>query len=69
MIVTHAGFEKIPVSHVTQEEFFNEQLRELTLAVEEQRQREDSRTVKTLERAKKRLESALKELTGCERKD
>src|SRR5882672_8865056 len=69
VIVTHAGFEKIPVSRATQEEFFKEQLRELTLAIEEQRQRDDSRMVKTLERAKKRLQSALKELTGSERKD
>ena len=69
VIVTHSGFEKIPVSRATQEEFFKEQLRELTLAVEEQRKEGDSRIVKALEKAKKRLESKLKELTANERKD
>src|SRR5262249_51792613 len=69
VIVTHSGFEKIPVSLATQEEFFKEQLRELTLAVEQQRQGGDSRMVKILERAKKRLETQLKELMGIERKD
>ncbi|MCI0538026.1 MAG: DEAD/DEAH box helicase family protein [Verrucomicrobiales bacterium] len=69
VIVTHSGFEKIPVSRATQEEFFKEQLRELTLAVEQQRQEGNSRTVKILERAKKRLETQLKELMGLERKD
>lgn len=69
VIVTHSGFEKIPISHTAQEEFFKEQLRELTLAVEEQRQQNDSRMVKTLERAKKKLETALKELMNTERKD
>jgi N12 class adenine-specific DNA methylase/adenine-specific DNA methylase len=67
VIVTHSGFEKIPVSRKTQEEFFHEQLRELSLAIEQQR--EDSRIVKTLERAKKRLETRLKELLAMERKD
>jgi N12 class adenine-specific DNA methylase len=67
VIVTHSGFEKIPVSRATQEEFFHEQLRELSLAIEQQR--EDSRIVKTLERAKKRLETRLKELLAMERKD
>jgi N12 class adenine-specific DNA methylase len=38
VIVTHSGFEKIPVSRATQEEFFQEQLRELALAIEQQRQ-------------------------------
>jgi N12 class adenine-specific DNA methylase len=32
VIVTHSGFEKIPVSRATQEEFFKEQLRELSLS-------------------------------------
>ena len=67
VIVTHAGFEKISVSRETQEEFFKEQMRELSLAIEQQR--EDSRIVKTLERAKKRLETRLKELAATQRKD
>ena len=39
------------------------------LAIEQQRKEGDSRIVKTLERAKKRLESKLKELAANERKD
>ncbi len=69
VIVTHAGFEKIGVALATQQEFFHEQLRDLSLALEKQRQEEDSRTVKILERAKKRLETQLKELSNSERKD
>jgi N12 class adenine-specific DNA methylase len=69
VIVTHSGFEKIPVSRATQEEFFREQLRELALAIEEQRKQDNSRIVKELERAKKKLETRLKELTGAEKKD
>ena len=69
VIVTHSGFEKIPVSRATQEEFINGELRELSLAVEQQRQSGDSRIVKQLERAKKRLEGKLKELAANEKKD
>jgi N12 class adenine-specific DNA methylase len=69
VIVTHSGFEKIPVSRETQEEFIKEELRELALAIEQQRKDGDSRIVKSLERAKRRLESKLKELAANERKD
>jgi N12 class adenine-specific DNA methylase len=69
VIVTHSGFERIPVARATQEEFFREQLRELALAIEQQRKEGDSRIVKALERAKKQLESKLKELAAEERKD
>jgi N12 class adenine-specific DNA methylase len=69
VIVTHSGFEKIPLARATQEEFFKEQLRELALAIEQQRKDGDSRIVKALERAKKQLESKLKELAANEKKD
>jgi len=69
VIVTHSGFEKIPVSRETQEEFFHEQLRELALAIEQQRKEGDSRIVKALERAKKQLETKLKDLAADEKKD
>ncbi len=69
VIVTHSGFEKIPVSRATQEEFFKGEMRELALAIEEQRKQNDSSIVKVLERAKKRLETKLKELSANERKD
>ena len=69
VIVTHSSFEKIPVSRETQEEFIKGELRELALAIEQQRKEGDSRIVKSLERAKKRLESKLKELAANEKKD
>jgi N12 class adenine-specific DNA methylase len=69
VIVTHSGFEKIPVARKTQEEFFQEHLRELALAIEQQRKEGDSRIIKALERAKKQLESKLKELAANDKKD
>jgi N12 class adenine-specific DNA methylase len=69
VIVTHSGFEKIPVSRATQEEFFKEHLRELALAIEQQRKDGDARIVKALERAKKQLESKLRELAANDKKD
>jgi N12 class adenine-specific DNA methylase/TolA-binding protein len=69
VIVTHSGFEKIPVSRAAQEEFIRGELRELQLAIEQQRKDGDARIVKSLERAKKRLESRLKELAANEKKD
>ncbi len=70
VIVTHSGFERLPTSAATQRAFFEEQLAELSLALAEQRQAErGSRIVKELEKAKKRLETNLKELIANERKD
>jgi len=70
VIVTHSGFEKLPLSRETQKAFFDEQLQELSVAIEEQRRGEsNSRMVKILERAKKRLEGTMKGLLGAERKD
>ena len=69
VILTHSSFEKVPVSRQTQAAFFQEQLRELALAIEQQRKEGDSRIVKALERAKKQLETKLKELAANEKKD
>lgn len=69
VIVTHSGFEKIPVSRETQEEFIKAELRELCLSIEEQRKQNNPRIVKSLERAKKKLEGKLKELAANEKKD
>ena len=44
-------------------------MRELALAIEQQRKEGDSRIVKALERAKKQLETKLKELAAHEKKD
>jgi N12 class adenine-specific DNA methylase len=69
VIMTHSGFEKIPVSRAAQEEFIKGEARELSLAIEQQRQERNSRIVKMLERAKKRLEGKLKELAAEGHKD
>lgn len=69
VIVTHSGFEKIPAARETQEEFIKAELRELNLTIEEQRQQDNSRIVKSLERAKKKLETKLKDLAANEKKD
>jgi hypothetical protein len=69
VIVTHSGFERIPLSHETQVRFFKEQLDELE---EVQRQHADSsnrRLVKELEKAKKRLEARLEALAADHKKD
>ena len=69
VIITHSGFEKIPLSRTAQEEFIQSELRDLSLAIEQQRGEHGSRIVKMLERAKKKLESRLKELLAEDRKD
>ena len=70
VIVTHSGFEKIPVSQAAREEFIKGELRELALAIgQQQRQEHNPRIVKMLERSKKRLEGQLKELAATEKKD
>ena len=70
VIVTHSGFEKIPLSQATQEAFFTEQISALENAILEQRQESrGSRLVKELEKAKKRLETKLKELLAEGHKD
>jgi len=57
------------VSRQTQAAFFQEQLRELALAIEQQRKEAIHGIVKALERAKKQLETKLKELAANEKKD
>src|SRR6266536_3172794 len=69
VIVTHSGFEKIPMSRETKEEFFREQLQELELARLQFTDRNCRRAVKDLERAKKRLETRLKLLMAEQKKD
>jgi hypothetical protein len=73
VIVTHSGFERLPLSVKTQEDFFEQQLDELEECIREQKGKipgsSNSRLVKELERAKKRLESKLKSLAAEHRKD
>ena len=70
VIVTHSGFERIPLSRATQEAFFQEQIESLSSAItEEQRAARGSRIVKELEKSRKRLETKLRELLAEARKD
>ncbi|MBI3408736.1 MAG: DEAD/DEAH box helicase [Planctomycetes bacterium] len=69
VIVTHSGFEKIPLAERTKRDFYNEQLHELELAIRQHADKSNRRLVKDLERAKKRLETRLKLLTADEKKD
>jgi len=69
VIVTHSGFERIPLSQETQERFFNEQLEELEKIKREHADPENRRLVKELEKAKKRLEAKLHDLAATHKKD
>jgi N12 class adenine-specific DNA methylase/predicted O-methyltransferase YrrM len=70
IIVTHSGFEKIPMSEKFRREFFQSQLDELDSALRELKGDNDNkRTVKQLEAAKKKLETKLELLSAAEKKD
>ena len=70
IIVTHSGFEKIPMSEETKRDFFQTQLDELEQAIKERKEDSGSRrTVKQLESAKKKLENRLQLLCAEEKKD
>jgi N12 class adenine-specific DNA methylase len=69
VIVTHSGFERIPLSLETQEQFFREQLHELELVKRENADSSNRRFVKELEKAKKRLEAKLQSLAAEHKKD
>lgn len=69
VIVTHASFEKIPVSHATRRNFISQQIDEIETAIREERADRGTRLVKELERAKKRLTAKLEALSAERRKD
>jgi N12 class adenine-specific DNA methylase len=69
VIVTHSGFERIPLSRETQERFFKEQLAELEKIKREHADPDNRRLVKELEKAKKRLEAKLEALAATHKKD
>ncbi len=68
VIVTHSGFERIPLSAETQRRFFNDQLNELDNA-KRASAGDDRVLVKQIEKAKKRLEAKLEALAAPNRKD
>ena len=72
VIVTHSGFERIPMSPEAQEELLKEQIDELEMAIFRQKAADNKslrRIVKELEAAKKRLEVRLQTLAAEEKKD
>jgi len=69
VIVTHSGFERIPLSYDTQKRFFDEQLHELEMIRREHADSSNRRLVKELEKAKKRLEAKLQSLAADHKKD
>ena len=69
VIVTHSGFERIPLARETQERFFQEQLHELEMIKRQHADSSNRRLVKEIERAKKRLEARLQALTAEHKKD
>lgn len=69
VIVTHSGFERIPLARETQERFFEEQLHELEMIKRQHADSSNRRLVKEIERAKKRLEARLQALAAEHRKD
>jgi N12 class adenine-specific DNA methylase len=69
VIVTHSGFERIPLARETQERFFEEQLHELEMIKRQLADTSNRRLVKEIERAKKRLEARLQALAAEHKKD
>ncbi|HWC58624.1 MAG TPA: DEAD/DEAH box helicase family protein, partial [Verrucomicrobiae bacterium] len=69
VIVTHASFEKIPLSLETRRQFIFDQIAEVETALQEQRAERGTRLVKELERVKKRLTAKLETLAASHKKD
>jgi N12 class adenine-specific DNA methylase len=69
VIVTHSGFERIPLARETQERFFEEQLHELEMIRRQHADSSNRRLVKEIEKAKKRLEAKLQALAAEHKKD
>ena len=64
VIVTHASFEKIPLSVEARRDFIDDQIREVEMAIREQSAHKGTRLVKELERVKRRLEAKLETLSA-----
>ena len=70
VIVTHASFEKIPMSFDARSRFIENQIREVELAIRQDRgAQRGTRLVKELERIKKKLKARLETLSASHRKD
>ena len=70
IIMSHSQFEKIPISAERKERMLNEQIDEISYAIDEMKERNGERwTVKQMESQKKKLEEQLKSLSDESRKD
>ena len=70
VIVTHSGFERIPMSLAAQEDLLKEQIAELADLIRRQNSNKSlTKLVKQVEAAKFRLETRLKTLSAEHRKD
>ena len=70
IIMSHSQFEKIPISAERRERMLNEQIEQISYAIEETKDKNGERwTVKQMEAQKKKLSEQLKSLADEERKD
>ena len=70
VIIGHSQFEKIPLSYERQVKIIDDQIREVTMAIEEAKRTNGERfTIKQLEKTKKSLEVHLQKLNDRSKKD
>jgi N12 class adenine-specific DNA methylase len=70
IIMSHSQFEKIPISAERKERMLNQQIEEISYAIEETKDKNGERwTVKQMEGQKKKLEEQIKKLSDESRKD
>ena len=70
IIMSHSQFEKIPISRERSERMINEQINDISYAIEDMKNQNGERwTVKQMESQKKRLQEQLKSLADESRKD
>ena len=70
IIMSHSQFEKIPISAERKERMLNEQIEEISFAIDDMKSQNGERwTVKQMESQKKKLEEQLKSLSDESRKD
>lgn len=70
IIMSHSQFEKIPISSERKERMLNQQIDEITYAIDDMKSQNGERwTVKQMEAQKKKLQEQLKSLSDESRKD
>ena len=70
IVMSHSQFEKIPISKERKERMLQEQIQEISYAIDEiKAEKGEQWTIKQMEAQKKKLDEQLKELTEESRKD